>query len=650
MASVSGEQSCGSAVNVAAKVCVSLTSCTRSGYSDNVTIKFKAYVYVTSQWSSNSLAIYVNGTEYTVFNSNNGANKTTVNNKYYTSEITLTLACSGSSTTFDIGVNGTAWNPSSAKANFTFTLSDAPAKTYTITFNPNGGTVSTTSKTVTAGSTYGTLPTPERANANNYSYSFAGWYTAASGGTRIQSTTTVSLTANQTLYAHWTSTLLTSTCGVPTSLTITNSTTNNVTISCKVGSNGTGNNASGVDFYVTFDGSTPSTSNYHHTVYVTGSASANASTSINLASYSQSTWEAYFGTDCIGAVKAVARTRGAAGASYYSGVTSVASNTSVTYKGAPKTPAVITSPKDKVIKGKNSNDSCYVAWSAATAGVNDTIGSYTVYVYNASTNALVTSYNTGTTKYKYIPNSVFAAGNTYYFKVRATSAASSLYVDSLASGLAEFKNITSFSMPTITVANAGTVPTTNINGEEAFLNIGTGDVLKISWPKPVASNNEVSSYYIEIYPSENDPYYTEGANGYFNYEYGGNVNEVYIPAAELNPGGPGIHKFTIYFYVNSKFGSYYSANDSDFVEYTFVNNCHGAYIKLDREHGYPQPVMRRAVAFVKDQASGEWKLCQGAFHKDPADEWKTGDISYEVLMDQNGEIITDSSNKPIYTL
>jgi hypothetical protein len=61
--------------------------------------------------------------------------------------------------------------------------------------------------------------------------------------------------------------------------------------------------------------------------------------------------------------------------------------------------------------------------------------------------------------------------------------------------------------------------------------------------------------------------------------------------------------------------------------------------------------MKRAVAFVKDPASGEWKLCQGAFNKDPAsNEWKTGDISYEVLMDQSGEIITDSDNKPIYTL
>ena len=70
---------------------------------------------------------------------------------------------------------------------------------YTITFNANGGTLGPTSKNVTNGETYGSLPTPARSG-----YRFDGWYTASSGGTRVTSDTTVSLTANQTLYAHWT--------------------------------------------------------------------------------------------------------------------------------------------------------------------------------------------------------------------------------------------------------------------------------------------------------------------------------------------------------------------------------------------------------------------------------------------------------------
>ena len=71
--------------------------------------------------------------------------------------------------------------------------------TYTVTFNPNGGTVSPTTATVTYDSTYGSLPTPTRTG-----YTFQGWFTAASDGTQITSSTKVTITANQTLYAHWT--------------------------------------------------------------------------------------------------------------------------------------------------------------------------------------------------------------------------------------------------------------------------------------------------------------------------------------------------------------------------------------------------------------------------------------------------------------
>ena len=45
------------------------------------------------------------------------------------------------------------------------------ANTYTLTLNANGGTVSTTTKTVTYGQTYTNLPTPTRDG-----YTFAGWY------------------------------------------------------------------------------------------------------------------------------------------------------------------------------------------------------------------------------------------------------------------------------------------------------------------------------------------------------------------------------------------------------------------------------------------------------------------------------------------
>ena len=68
---------------------------------------------------------------------------------------------------------------------------------YTITFNGNGGTPSVTSMT-TIDQKLPELPTATHSGR----YSFDGWYTAASGGTKI--TTAYVFSANTTVYAHWT--------------------------------------------------------------------------------------------------------------------------------------------------------------------------------------------------------------------------------------------------------------------------------------------------------------------------------------------------------------------------------------------------------------------------------------------------------------
>jgi len=73
-------------------------------------------------------------------------------------------------------------------------------KTYTVKFNPNKGDlgVNPTSEVVTYGQAYGTLPTPTRDD-----YTFVGWYTKTSGGSKITETSTVKITATTTLYARW---------------------------------------------------------------------------------------------------------------------------------------------------------------------------------------------------------------------------------------------------------------------------------------------------------------------------------------------------------------------------------------------------------------------------------------------------------------
>mgnify|MGYP000859845834 CR=1 FL=1 len=74
---------------------------------------------------------------------------------------------------------------------------------YTLTFNPNGGTVTPTSKNLEYNSSYGTLPTPTRASDAQYTYTFAGWYTAVTGGTQV-TTATKMAAKDTTVYAHWT--------------------------------------------------------------------------------------------------------------------------------------------------------------------------------------------------------------------------------------------------------------------------------------------------------------------------------------------------------------------------------------------------------------------------------------------------------------
>ena len=68
--------------------------------------------------------------------------------------------------------------------------------TYTITFDPNGGTVSPTSKTVTYWQPYGVLPTP-----TNGAKVFAGWQD--SEGNIITAESIVQTASNQTLTAQW---------------------------------------------------------------------------------------------------------------------------------------------------------------------------------------------------------------------------------------------------------------------------------------------------------------------------------------------------------------------------------------------------------------------------------------------------------------
>ncbi len=78
----------------------------------------------------------------------------------------------------------------------------------TVSFNSNGGSsVSPSSIKVAEGADYNYFNFPR--DPTRTGYTFAGWYTSQTGGTRIYGSTTFSGTSSQTLYAHWTANALT---------------------------------------------------------------------------------------------------------------------------------------------------------------------------------------------------------------------------------------------------------------------------------------------------------------------------------------------------------------------------------------------------------------------------------------------------------
>lgn len=104
---------------------------------------------------------------------------------------------------------------------------------YTLTYNVNGGNaVSPASKSVQYGNAYGTLPTPTKSSTAEFTYTFAGWFTAASDGTQVTANTTMGA-SNTTIYAHWAATRRSYTIGYQTTYGSLNRTSQSVAYGSK---------------------------------------------------------------------------------------------------------------------------------------------------------------------------------------------------------------------------------------------------------------------------------------------------------------------------------------------------------------------------------------------------------------------------------
>lgn len=175
------------------------STATAASYQPGGSITLTASDILYAVWKANT---------YTVsYNANGGSGAPANQTKTY--GVTLTLSNTKPTRT---GYTFSAWNTAqngsgtsyapggSYTANAAVTLyAQWTVNTYVVTFDAQGGSVTPASKSVTYGQPYGSLPVPVRAG-----YRFDGWFTAATGGTQVTAETVVTVTAAQTLYAHWT--------------------------------------------------------------------------------------------------------------------------------------------------------------------------------------------------------------------------------------------------------------------------------------------------------------------------------------------------------------------------------------------------------------------------------------------------------------
>ena len=228
---------------------VSSTKPTRSGYTfvnwkiketgntvgagGTITANSNANYTLVAQWTANKAVIS--------FNANGGTQSSTGAQNYPIGTTKITSNYNGTINLYNISSFGlsktgyhtdaaTAWNTKANDSgtsynedtNYSWTTfgsltasqtnitlyANWKINSYTLTANANGGNIPSTSgwtgtgtqatKNVNYNATYGTLPEPTRPN-----YTFNGWYTAQTGGTKITTTTKMG-TANTTIYAQWT--------------------------------------------------------------------------------------------------------------------------------------------------------------------------------------------------------------------------------------------------------------------------------------------------------------------------------------------------------------------------------------------------------------------------------------------------------------
>jgi hypothetical protein len=231
----------------------------------------------------------------------------------------------------------------------------------------------------------------------------------------------------------------------------------------------------------------------------------------------------------------------------------------------------------------------------------------------------------------------------------------------------------------LSITDGSTIASTEVYGadKKTYVNIGSGNVFKLSWGTPELTSDTVDRYSLVIKRHDTT------LNVYYDIfdKNIGLVNEFSVDSGLL-PKLPEQYMLSVYLVAYGKQGSVVTSN----VINPYISKGSGAYVKVQPE-GYKQPIMKRALAFAKvadttaastlevaladrdgtplidndgqqlfanvtkvlESVNG-WCVMQEGRTRDASGTWRINDIKYEVLVDEDGYIITDSDNKPIYVL
>lgn len=264
---------------------------------------------------------------------------------------------------------------------------------------------------------------------------------------------------------------------------------------------------------------------------------------------------------------------------------------------------------------------------------------------------------------------------------------------------------------TLYVSDGSTIASTEIYGadKKTYINIGSGNVFKLTWTTPLVTNDDVVDHYtlvIKRHDTSLDVYYN-----IFDRNVG-LVNEFYVDSALL-PSAPLQYVLSIYIVAYGKLGSVITSN----VVNPYISKGSGSYVKVT-DNNYKQPIMKRALAFVKElptartaathtltdsdtdvvltdingvalqdidgntltltafdlvdcngtalldanqkvlfasatqllESTNNWHVVQESYTRDTSNNWQVNSIKYETLVDSSGELIEDINNEPIYVL